>query len=192
MFGCGGERDKGKRAYMGEIAHFKSDMVIVTNDNPRREKPDQIIRDIVAGWPEKVRKAHGWMLHPWHQDIIRLPEWYRDQALWAQGEQRRYVIEDRYMAIRSAIYTAQKDDVVVIAGKGHEDYQEWEDPENPGKLAKGWFDDRVEARNALSKLPYIQNLVPGLNRSEMPWMWPGQRRLHPLDDWDDEGSGSSD
>lgn len=79
---------------------------------------------------------------------------------------KRYVIEDRWCAIRAAIGTAQKGDVVVIAGKGHEDYQEHADVN--GTLFKSWFDDRVEARNALSKLQYL-NQIPGLVRKDTMW-----------------------
>jgi len=121
VFGCSGDNETQKRAYLGEIAHFKSDIVIITNDNPRSELPEEIIKEIVAGWPDDILLRYNWFLYPWYQDVGRLPVWYNDQTLWAQSDLRRYVIEDRYLAIRCAIYTAQKDDVVVIAGKGNND-----------------------------------------------------------------------
>eukprot|EP01026_Neomeris_dumetosa_P081707 TRINITY_DN92262_c0_g3_i5.p4 TRINITY_DN92262_c0_g3~~TRINITY_DN92262_c0_g3_i5.p4 ORF type:complete len:136 (-),score=16.99 TRINITY_DN92262_c0_g3_i5:714-1121(-) len=83
-----------------------------------------------------------------------------------QKEVQRYVMEDRFSAIRIAIGTAQKNDVVVIAGKGARDYLEWGDIDD--NIVKGWFDDRVEARNALAKLPYLQQ-IQYLNRKQIPW-----------------------
>jgi UDP-N-acetylmuramoyl-L-alanyl-D-glutamate--2,6-diaminopimelate ligase len=90
VFGCGGERDPGKRPLMGTIAERYADNIIVTNDNPRGEQPRQIMRDILAG-------TH-----------------YPD---------RTSVIEDRHSAIQQAITAAAATDIVLIAGKGHEDYQ---------------------------------------------------------------------
>lgn len=89
VFGCGGNRDQGKRAMMGEIACRLADGVVVTSDNPRNENPDSIIQAILEG---------------------------------VSGEYA--VEEDRAKAINVAISNAQMGDVVVIAGKGHEDYQE--------------------------------------------------------------------
>lgn len=75
-------------------------------------------------------------------------------------------MEDRFQAIRAAIGTAGPGDAVLIAGRGHLDYIEHWDGE--AGLARGWFDDRVEARNALSKLEYLYALVD-LDRSALPW-----------------------
>ncbi len=90
VFGCGGERDKGKRKLMGEIAERFSDEMILTNDNPRDESPEAIVQDICSG-----------LLCPW-------------------GVTVEY---DRCMAIQSAIAQARAEDVVVVAGKGHEQIQ---------------------------------------------------------------------
>ena len=90
VFGCGGDRDRGKRPEMGRIAVSLSDLTIVTSDNPRTEDPDAIIRDIVRGIPEKAR---------------------------FEVEPRRDV------AIRKAVRLSKVGDVIVVAGKGHEDYQ---------------------------------------------------------------------
>jgi UDP-N-acetylmuramoyl-L-alanyl-D-glutamate--2,6-diaminopimelate ligase len=90
VFGCGGDRDRGKRPLMGKIAAEISDRVIVTSDNPRTENPQKIIADILEGIP-------------------------------ASSEMQ--VIEDRESAIRKAIMEASAGDTVLIAGKGHEDYQ---------------------------------------------------------------------
>jgi UDP-N-acetylmuramoyl-L-alanyl-D-glutamate--2,6-diaminopimelate ligase len=89
-FGCGGDRDKGKRPLMGEVATRLSDVVIITSDNPRSEEPMDIIRDIEQGTVKK-----------------------------------NYCIEpDRGAAIMKAVHMANRGDIVLIAGKGHEDYQE--------------------------------------------------------------------
>jgi UDP-N-acetylmuramoyl-L-alanyl-D-glutamate--2,6-diaminopimelate ligase len=90
VFGCGGERDSGKRPLMGAIAEANADGVILTDDNPRGEDGDAIIADILAG--------------------IRAPEHAR-------------IERDRARAIEHAISRAQSGDAVLIAGKGHEDYQ---------------------------------------------------------------------
>ena len=93
VFGCGGDRDKGKRPQMGRIAATLADRVIVTNDNPRSEEPQAIAQAIVQG----IREAGN----------------------------RRYRVElDRRAAIRLALEDARPGDVVLIAGKGHEPYQE--------------------------------------------------------------------
>jgi UDP-N-acetylmuramoyl-L-alanyl-D-glutamate--2,6-diaminopimelate ligase len=90
VFGCGGERDTGKRPEMGVIATNLSDMVIITSDNPRSEKPEEIIRQIEKG-----------------------------------AGRRNYVIEpDRREAIRKAVANAGENDIVLVAGKGHEEFQE--------------------------------------------------------------------
>lgn len=91
LFGCGGDRDKSKRAIMGEIAGLYADNVIVTSDNPRSENPMSIIEDIVVG-VQKTKTPYS-------------------------------VIEDRVEAIKFAMKNAQKDDIIVLAGKGHETYQ---------------------------------------------------------------------
>jgi len=107
VFGCGGDRDAGKRPQMGMIASNLADVVIVTNDNPRSEDPGAIAREILAGAPAAEVEL------------------------------------DRRAAIRAAIQRARKGDVVVVAGKGHEDYQIIGD-------ARMHFDDRDEVRAALA------------------------------------------
>ena len=92
VFGCGGDRDPGKRPEMGREAN-RADQMIVTSDNPRSEEPEAIIAQVVAGVPEA---DHG----------------------------KLQVIQDRATAILSAIRNAGKNDVILVAGKGHEDYQE--------------------------------------------------------------------
>lgn len=198
VHGCNGDQDKEARPFIGEILHFKADIVILTNNNPRNESPDRIINEIVAGWPDNLLLKHRWFLYPWYQDIGRLPLWYTDQALWAQSKAKRYIIEDRNLAIRSALYTAQSNDIVVICGKGDENYQEWagfhlysvEDsevkiqPEILKKIIKCWFEDRAECRDAISKLPEVHAILSGMNRAVLPWTWPGFNRKHPFEEWD--------
>lgn len=77
----------------------------------------------------------------------------------------RHVIEDRFLAIRAAIGTAQEGDMVLIVGRGHIDYQEWRDEND--NLIIGWFEDRKEARDALIKLPYLEQA--DLDRKAIPW-----------------------
>jgi len=103
VFGCGGDRDRGKRPIMGEIAGRLAGLAILTSDNPRTEDPSAIIAEVEAGL-----KASG---------AIRLSE------AEARAD-RGYLVEaDRRAAIGLALRIAQAGDVVVVAGKGHEDYQ---------------------------------------------------------------------
>jgi UDP-N-acetylmuramoyl-L-alanyl-D-glutamate--2,6-diaminopimelate ligase len=116
VFGAGGDRDRGKRPQMGEIAARLADVVVVTSDNPRSEAPEAIVAEIVAGID--VGAAHTVQVEV-----------------------------DRRAAIRRAVALARRDDVVVIAGKGHEQGQE---------LAGGRklpFDDVSVAREALRARP---------------------------------------
>ena len=110
VFGCGGDRDRGKRPEMGRIAAELSDVPIVTSDNPRSEDPLAIIDEILAGM-----------------------------------EPEPNVEPDRRAAIAMAVGVAGEGDVVVIAGKGHEQGQEFADRKLP-------FDDREVAREALRRL----------------------------------------
>jgi UDP-N-acetylmuramoyl-L-alanyl-D-glutamate--2,6-diaminopimelate ligase len=110
LFGCGGDRDKGKRPQMGEIASRLADHVIVTSDNPRGEKPQAIIDEIVRGIAGSNYET----------------------------------IADRRAAIKTAIDRASDDQVIVIAGKGHETYQVVGD-----QILH--FDDKEEAELALKK-----------------------------------------
>ena len=106
IFGCGGDRDAGKRPIMGEIAARLADRVVVTSDNPRTESPSLIIDQIVAG-------IGNLGFNP-------LNSGYTGPSL----DERVRVEPDRRTAIYEAIALAQPADVVVIAGKGHESYQE--------------------------------------------------------------------
>ena len=113
LFGCGGERDKLKRPKMGRVVTDLSDFAVITSDNPRSEKPEDIISDIKRG----IRKDNY------------------------------SVILDRKVAIKKVISMAVKGDIVVIAGKGHENYQVL-----GNNVAH--FDDREEVRLCLKSLNY--------------------------------------
>jgi len=105
VFGCGGDRDRGKRPLMGRIAGEKSDILVITSDNPRSESPGTIIRDIESG----VKEAGPVLCTGKARPILNTP---------------CYLIEeDRRTAIRSAVSLAIAGDVVLVVGKGHEDYQ---------------------------------------------------------------------
>jgi UDP-N-acetylmuramoyl-L-alanyl-D-glutamate--2,6-diaminopimelate ligase len=110
VFGCGGDRDRGKRPQMGALAERLADLVFVTNDNPRTESSESIIQEILAGMqrPESV-----------------------------------LVESDRHRAIQQAVQMAQPGDIVLVAGKGHEDYQLVGDQVLH-------FDDREEVVSALA------------------------------------------
>jgi UDP-N-acetylmuramoyl-L-alanyl-D-glutamate--2,6-diaminopimelate ligase len=124
LFGCGGNRDKGKRPLMGRIAAARSDVVVVTSDNPRREDPHAILRDIVPGLEEE-----GW----------------REAAGTAPASKEYLLIEDRRAAIETALSLARPGDALLVAGKGHENAQIIGDRRLP-------FDDRRVVRDALAKL----------------------------------------
>jgi UDP-N-acetylmuramoyl-L-alanyl-D-glutamate--2,6-diaminopimelate ligase len=106
VFGCGGDRDRGKRPEMGRIAGEQSDGVVLTSDNPRSEDPLDIIREIENGITGTGLKKTT------PEEFGRL------------SQKSFYTVEaDRRKAIRLAIKTAQAGDIILIAGKGHEDYQ---------------------------------------------------------------------
>jgi len=138
VFGCGGDRDRGKRPLMGEIAARLSDVVIVTSDNPRTEDPLGILAEIEAG----VRKT-GLKKFQVSGFGIRVS---KHEALDPRGgTERGYCVEaDRRAAIGIALGAAQPGDSVLIAGKGHEDYQIL-------GTTKIYFDDREAAREELAR-----------------------------------------
>ena len=126
VFGCGGDRDRGKRPQMGAIAARHAQVVIVTSDNPRSEQPAAIIDEIVQGMAASGQKARP------VADLLCGP-------LPADGYA---VISDRREAIAAACSLAAPGDTVLIAGKGHENYQ-------IVGATKHFFDDRLEAANGL-------------------------------------------
>lgn len=111
VVGCGGNRDKGKRPMMAQIAKHGSDQLILTSDNPRDEEPADILRDMAAGLTEEELRS-------------------------------TLIIEDRESAIKTACTIAQANDVILVAGKGHEDYQII-------KGVKHHFDDHEVVKNCI-------------------------------------------
>lgn len=118
VFGCGGDRDRGKRPKMGRAAVEYSDVVILTSDNPRTEDPLAILREVEVGVHE---------------------------ALQRRKDAEYHLIADRRDAIATAVQMARSGDMVLIAGKGHEDYQII-------GTTKIHFDDREVAREAIRRL----------------------------------------
>ena len=113
LFGCGGDRDHGKRPIMGEIAGKLADYSILTSDNPRTEDPFEILEAVESG----IRNTNG----------------------------KYTVIENRREAIRHALETAREGDIVVLAGKGHETYQEINGIKHP-------FDEKVVVQQLLAEI----------------------------------------
>ena len=111
VVGCGGNRDKGKRPMMAQIAKHGSDQLILTSDNPRDEEPEDILRDMAAGLTEDELRS-------------------------------TLIITDRESAIKTACTIAQANDVILVAGKGHEDYQII-------KGVKHHFDDHEVVKNCI-------------------------------------------
>jgi UDP-N-acetylmuramyl-tripeptide synthetase len=123
VFGCGGDRDRGKRPLMGEIAGRLADVVLVTSDNPRSEEPASILAGIERG------------LRAGRPPLPRL----RAEPLLRAGGRGYDLIESRREAIGLAIRGSRPGDVILIGGKGHEDYQ-------ITRTGRHFFDDRLEAR----------------------------------------------
>jgi UDP-N-acetylmuramoyl-L-alanyl-D-glutamate--2,6-diaminopimelate ligase len=125
VFGCGGDRDRDKRPKMGRAAGSRADLCVVTSDNPRTEDPNAIVAAIVPGVEEAGQRSIG----------------ADDLAAASSG----FVVEvDREKAIGLALAGARRDDTVLIAGKGHEDYQ-------IVGTEKRSFDDRKIAASAIAR-----------------------------------------
>ena len=113
VFGCGGDRDSGKRPIMGEISGKIADYTIITSDNPRTEDPQKIVDQIEDG----IKKTKG----------------------------KYEVVVDRTEAIKTAIKMANKRDIIILAGKGHEPYQEINGVKHP-------FDERIIVRDIINEI----------------------------------------
>jgi len=120
VFGCGGDRDRGKRPLMGEVVARLADLAVVTSDNPRSEGPEAIIRDILPGM--------------------------------TTGKAERLIEPDRARAISLALEAAEAGDIVLIAGKGHEDYQiigterqHFDDRETAAGILRGIYGEKRSA-----------------------------------------------
>ncbi|XXG85080.1 hypothetical protein AAC387_Pa11g0239 [Persea americana] len=149
VFGCAGESDRGKRPMMTKIATDKSDVTILTSDNPKKEDPLDILDDMLAGV--------GWSM----QDYLKYGE--NDYYPPLPNGHRLFLHDIRRVAVRCAVAMGEEGDIVVVAGKGHETYQiEGE--------KKEFFDDREECREALQ---YVDELHrAGIDTSEFPWRLP--------------------
>ncbi len=146
VFGCGGDRDKGKRPQMGAIAAHYADLSIVTSDNPRSEDPETIIREVAAG----CRAAKLTELAP--------------NELFIGSSKAFTCITDRSTAVQTACALAGPEDIILLAGKGHEDYQII-------GTERHFFDDRIEAINGLLRwttLHLLQATGGGVIRKERP------------------------
>jgi UDP-N-acetylmuramoyl-L-alanyl-D-glutamate--2,6-diaminopimelate ligase len=129
VFGCGGDRDRGKRPLMGEAAARLADIAVLTSDNPRTEDPLTILEQVEAG----AKKTGA-------RKVSKL------ETRNAKLEMGCYLVEpDRRAAIRLALGLARRGDLVLLAGKGHEDYQ-------IVGTQKNHFDDREVAREELEQL----------------------------------------
>lgn len=125
VFGCGGDRDTSKRAVMAAVATRYSQLVVITSDNPRTENPQKILQDVLQGIPDECRPFDA------AREILAT-------------DRRHIVIEDRAEAIQFAVEQLCRGDLLVVAGKGHEDYQII-------GTQKKHFDDREQICLALQK-----------------------------------------
>jgi UDP-N-acetylmuramoyl-L-alanyl-D-glutamate--2,6-diaminopimelate ligase len=127
LFGCGGDRDNGKRPIMGSVAATMSDLTIITSDNPRTEDPQTILEQIKVG------------ITP-----LGLREYRPDELTNGFAEKGFTLLENRHEAIRLAIRLVRPGDILLLAGKGHEDYQII-------GTTRHHFDDREEAAAAFTE-----------------------------------------
>ena len=127
LFGCGGDRDRGKRPLMGQVAAKYSDLIVLTSDNPRSEDPLAILADIEKGLEGCAYSKVD-----------------SNQVLTSVTKKLYTVVADRREAIRVALSWSQPGDVLLLAGKGHESYQIIGNERIP-------FDDRQEVRQALTE-----------------------------------------
>ncbi|XP_047340932.1 UDP-N-acetylmuramoyl-L-alanyl-D-glutamate--2,6-diaminopimelate ligase MurE homolog, chloroplastic [Impatiens glandulifera] len=149
VFGCVGEGDRGKRPAMTKIATDKSDVTILTSDNPKSEDPLDILDDMLAGV--------GWSM----QDYLKYGE--NDYYPPLPNGNRLFLHDIRRVAVRAGVAMGEEGDMVVVAGKGHESYLIDGD-------RKEFFDDREECREALQ---YVDELhQAGIDTSEFPWRLP--------------------
>ncbi|KAM0942056.1 putative UDP-N-acetylmuramoyl-L-alanyl-D-glutamate--L-lysine ligase [Dioscorea sansibarensis] len=144
VFGCAGESDTGKRPIMMKIAADKSDVVILTTDNPKTENPLNILNDMLAGV--------GWTLQSYVQ--FGKNNYYPSLP----NGHKIFVHDKRRVAVRAAMAMADEGDIVVVAGRGHEKYQEEGD-------RKRYIDDREECREALH---YVEMLHRAAMDKQIP------------------------
>ncbi|GKB58054.1 UDP-N-acetylmuramoyl-L-alanyl-D-glutamate--2,6-diaminopimelate ligase MurE homolog, chloroplastic [Tanacetum coccineum] len=149
VIGCPGETDRGKRPVMTKIATDKSDITMLTSENPRNEDPLDILDDMLAGI--------GWTM----QDYLKHQA--DDYHPPLPNGHRVFLHDIRRVAVRSAVAMGEEGDIVVVTGKGHETY------DTVGETTE-FFDDREECREALQ---YVDELhQSGIDTSEFPWRLP--------------------
>ncbi|CAJ1937416.1 unnamed protein product [Sphenostylis stenocarpa] len=149
VIGCCGEGERGKRPAMTKIATDKSEVTMLTSDNPKNEDPLDILDDMLSGV--------GWSM----QDYLKYGE--NDYYPPLPNGHRLFLHDIRRVAVRAAVAMGEEGDVVVVTGKGHETYQIEADK-------KDFFDDREECREALQ---YVDELhQAGIDTSEFPWRLP--------------------
>ncbi|CAN0907656.1 UDP-N-acetylmuramoyl-L-alanyl-D-glutamate--2,6-diaminopimelate ligase MurE homolog, chloroplastic [Linum grandiflorum] len=149
VIGCCGETDRGKRPLMTKIATEKSEVTMLTSDNPKGEDPLDILDDMLAGvgWTMEEYLKHG----------------ANDYYPPLPNGNRLFLHDIRLVAVRCAVAMGEEGDVVVVTGKGHETYQlEGE--------RKDLFDDREECRDALQCVDELHQA--GIDTSEFPWRLP--------------------
>ncbi len=149
VFGCGGDRDQGKRPLMGKVAGRLADIVMLTSDNPRSEVPEAIIAEIEPGLKRasRTRKTVN--------------------ELFSAGTGSGYMIEtDRRTAIHLACAGSRDGDLVVVAGKGHEDYQIKDQ-------GKEFFSDHIEVQNGLAAWT-VDNLIKAIGGTLSADTWSSQ------------------
>ncbi|KAK9103649.1 hypothetical protein Sjap_020903 [Stephania japonica] len=149
VVGCAGESDRGKRPLMTKIATDKSEVTMLTSDNPKNEDPLDILDDMLSGV--------GWSM----QEYLKYGE--NDYYPPLPNGHRLFLHDIRRVAVRAAVAMGEEGDMVVVAGKGHEAYLIEGDK-------KVFFDDREECREALQ---YVDELhQAGIDTSEFPWRLP--------------------
>lgn len=138
IFGCGGDRDQTKRALMGKVSTL-ADLVIISNDNPRSEVPEQIAQDILIGVQQGgFQEVKAYCAQTLHFDLLK-------------ENQKVAICLDRQVAIRDVILGANANDMILIAGKGHESYQEI-------KGIRYDFDDAQVAKSAIDQRQVLNTI----------------------------------
>ena len=164
-----GEAEKVMRCKLGETVDKYADVVFVTTQSPKNEDAYDLLEDVVDGFRDRVydlpavkeRLPDGIIADiPFMKDMYLIHPNAQSEAVELQNLVRRYVIVDRFFAVRAAIAMAEENDCVLILGKGDQDFFEIEGQ-------KFWFDDRMESRDALKRLPALQ--AEGVVTTSLPW-----------------------
>ena len=161
--------EKAMRRKLGETVDKYADVVFVTTQSPKNEDAYDLLEDVVDGFRSRVydlpevkeRLPDGIITDiPFMKDMYLIHPNAQSEAVELQNLVRRYIIVDRFFAVRAAIAMAEENDCVLILGKGDQDFFEIEGQ-------KYWFDDRMESRDALKRLPALQ--AEGVVTTSLPW-----------------------